>query len=730
MTLLIPLERATVEECGGKAVGLSRLLRRGLLVPAGLCLPAGVYHDVLPGELPSEASGAAPVLQALRRWQPSDDLLCALQRAASQLGWPLVVRSSATCEDDLSAPGLFHTTSGVLQLEQLVQAIRRCWASLWEMPAWIVLRRHGRSPAREAMAVLLQHQMSARLSGLALSRDHRDALRVEVVDGGGEALASGEADPVSLQLPREGEIPFAGAEPLSQEEAQALRSAVLEAELEWGAPVEVEWVLDRQIWLVQARASVAPPLAVEAQTWPMPGGSQRRWRWDREHNPEPLSPIHASLIQELDPERAQVAVVHGYLFEAVAGTDGSGGGDELESQWDGFLRRQVPELESLERRLQLQVEQALTFFVGFHRAYFGELSRTRRRARADLVQYLRRHHASRADATAARLTETTEHSTLERTFDLQRLAALAGQDPELRRFVGRDDVALNDCPSAGFCSELERHLARYGTLAPVWDVAVATLAEDPGLLLRRLRGLVGAPRDLAAAWARQQSRARASEQEIRRRLDPADQDRLETLLVRARLARRIEEEDDLLFSRALWVLRRALLEVARDWIARGALQRPDDLFLLELSEVRAALRETQPPPGRLELAERRLRWEQQRRLLPPLAPRQAGEALRGLGVGGSARGEVRLVVHLEQLLRRDLGGAVVVCPTLLPALAIVLPEVAALVTDHGGLLSHAASMARELGVVAVVGTGCATRVLREGEEVWVDGDRGLVLPIR
>jgi pyruvate,water dikinase len=86
-----------------------------------------------------------------------------------------------------------------------------------------------------------------------------------------------------------------------------------------------------------------------------------------------------------------------------------------------------------------------------------------------------------------------------------------------------------------------------------------------------------------------------------------------------------------------------------------------------------------------------------------------------------------VVQRLEQLWEQTFAGAVVVCPTLLPALAVVLPEVAALITDHGGLLSHAASLARELGVVAVVGTGAATRELREGEVVWVDGQRGLVV---
>lgn len=75
----------------------------------------------------------------------------------------------------------------------------------------------------------------------------------------------------------------------------------------------------------------------------------------------------------------------------------------------------------------------------------------------------------------------------------------------------------------------------------------------------------------------------------------------------------------------------------------------------------------------------------------------------------------------------DLRNKIVVCPTVLPALAAVLPQVCGLITDHGGLLSHAASLAREFGIPAVVGTQVATSICRSGESVLVDGDNGRVL---
>ena len=77
--MLVPLENATAELCGGKAAGLRRLLERGIPVPPGLCLPVSVYKAALPTELPPVAVADTPlaigeccrqVTDALMAWQP------------------------------------------------------------------------------------------------------------------------------------------------------------------------------------------------------------------------------------------------------------------------------------------------------------------------------------------------------------------------------------------------------------------------------------------------------------------------------------------------------------------------------------------------------------------------------------------------------------------------------------------------------------------------------------
>lgn len=72
-------------------------------------------------------------------------------------------------------------------------------------------------------------------------------------------------------------------------------------------------------------------------------------------------------------------------------------------------------------------------------------------------------------------------------------------------------------------------------------------------------------------------------------------------------------------------------------------------------------------------------------------------------------------------------GDILVARETTPEYVPAMLKAAAIVTDRGGVLSHAAIVARELGVPGVVGTGNATQKLKPGQEVTVDGTKGLVL---
>jgi len=71
-------------------------------------------------------------------------------------------------------------------------------------------------------------------------------------------------------------------------------------------------------------------------------------------------------------------------------------------------------------------------------------------------------------------------------------------------------------------------------------------------------------------------------------------------------------------------------------------------------------------------------------------------------------------------------GDIIVAPATTPAWTPLFGLAAGLVTDFGGLLSHAAVVAREYGLPAVLGTGQATERIRDGQLITVDGERGEV----
>jgi phosphoenolpyruvate synthase/pyruvate phosphate dikinase len=167
----------------------------------------------------------------------------------------------------------------------------------------------------------------------------------------------------------------------------------------------------------------------------------------------------------------------------------------------------------------------------------------------------------------------------------------------------------------------------------------------------------------------------------------------------------------------------------------GRLDDPEDIFLFEVSELVDGL----PIDAKEIVAERRVQRDAFQRYDIPThwqgkpvpfklasADTPAEDAdVSGIGAsGGIVEGVVR-VVH-DPAFGDIEPDEVLVCVTTDPSWASVLFLSSALVVDIGGLLSHAAVVAREVGVPCVIGTGNGTRVLRTGDRVRVDGNEGTV----
>jgi pyruvate,water dikinase len=92
---------------------------------------------------------------------------------------------------------------------------------------------------------------------------------------------------------------------------------------------------------------------------------------------------------------------------------------------------------------------------------------------------------------------------------------------------------------------------------------------------------------------------------------------------------------------------------------------------------------------------------------------------------GTADGTARIIEGLDDFARFD-AGEVLVCRTTSPAWTPLLARAAAVVSETGGMLAHAAIVAREFGIPAVLGVTDAMSVLIDGQPVTVDGTAGTI----
>ena len=198
------------------------------------------------------------------------------------------------------------------------------------------------------------------------------------------------------------------------------------------------------------------------------------------------------------------------------------------------------------------------------------------------------------------------------------------------------------------------------------------------------------------------------------------------------------------------VLRAMLRELGRRLAQAGGIAQSEDIFWLEADQVRQAIAALER--GELlssmagRVAQRKATHEALKRVTPPptLPPRkkymginmaeftpaaaesQTGGMLKGVGASAGQVTATARVLHGPEDFHRMRPGNVLVAATTTPAWTPLFVMASGVVTDIGGPLSHGSIVAREYGIPAVMGTGVATRRIRSGQTIAVDGSAGIV----
>lgn len=776
-TLVLSGSSTDLSLLGGKGASLDQLLAWELPVPpTGAVTTEGYRRFVADPAIRAvvdrvrcgDVVDAAEVDATFRSGCSGSTLRHEVGRLARAVGGPggrLAVRSSATVED-LAASSFAGQYTSVLDVDAgdvdaVMDAVARVFASLWHPSPCAYRRAFGISDEGVAMAAVLMRMVPAMRAGVVFTVDpggRPSAARIEVVEGLAESLVSGQRTPEAHVVLR-ADPP----EDLAPEVRDALALA-LEVERRAGRPQDVEWAWDgTTTMLVQAR-----PITVAASD---DGDGFDSPPTDDELTTaaigETLPGVLAPLVWELSSYLVDEAF-HRVLDDlGVLGPDAPAGplvrrvrgraaldfsqirhmaeslpgdaGDELEQQYFGSRRRGRP--APAPRRRRLPSPSAV--------AHDLRVLSTRRRVVGDADAVV---HAAVAvlDAQVA-LTDVDDRELLAYRSRLVDLAARGAADELAVAAVAVSSHARLEAMLAphlgpdGAAAGAERIASRAGvTVArssqhsaavvagPTWEeLGLAPPAggcrmdpaEDPAATARLDEAVADLARRLDAtpSWGAQSLRHHLRVTALHRgAADVVDQLRRRERTKAAVLALGGE-------------LRRVHLELGDRLVSRGLLEVSRDVDLLSSAELRSSLDGAGVPTAVLA---RRRRWLERYDAEGPLPIRFTGPPQRQVArvpegrrlegwatSAGSSRGLAQVVhgptEHLEP-------GRVLVAEATDASWAPLFVGAAGIVLERGGPLSHAAILARELGVPAVLNVAGAIRRL-DGHEVAVDGDAGIVV---
>lgn len=739
------------EQAGAKAAALSRLRAAGFPVPAGFVVTRAAFDD---------GSGR-------------DDWRLRLQDAARAAGpGPYAVRSSAAAEDlpGASYAGMYDSYLRV-DANDLASAVHRCFESVRADRVRAYHDSRGRPDGQRdagqqdrratgmgSMAVLVQQMVDAAAAGVAFTANpltgDRDQTVISAVPGLAENLVSGTegGEEWTVQGARASCTRGGGA--LTAESATAVASAAREVARHCGAPQDVEWALDRsgQVYILQARPMTAVPGPV---VWHRPGKGVwlRNFRLG-EWLPDPVTPLFMDWI---------VPVIDAGYNRAVARSAGISI-PMGHAAVNGWYYVAPPTPQALPRLLFGGKLRSLPYIfnsvvrpmvdpAGADRAVLRSLEDEWRTS--CLPAYRSLSGAQDVDDEPAGLRDLTalvEQVARAAGEYLWYFSAAGGAAWKMEMALGRfwrRHLAPASARHPLGASAAEGYQVLLGGLLPLppgvpphavysLDWYHRTAGEEGRPAVPTASGVPGLRLTPTAV-----ERRRAAEAASRNVLRGSRQlHRFDNLLAAAQHYALLREEQARDFTLGWPLLRRCAGRMGTLLQQAGVIGSPDDIYFLTRHDLR-----TDAPPQHAAVARRREDWLRQRKFDAPLtlgtlpflgnafdrianSARSSrtlpGGALKGHPASpGRARGRVRIVDGPAGFSSFQ-SGEVLVARATAPAWTPLFADAAAVVTDTGNLAAHASLVAREYGIPAVVGTGNATRLLRTGQLVTVDGSRGIV----
>lgn len=856
---------AGAEKAGGKGWNLSRLDRYGFRVPTGGVLAVGAYYlfleennllqvrNQLAGAVDitgfNEKGNEAALLQMQNKIRAGsipepvrEELLSGLINLGI-IDKPLAVRSSAAAEDSARASfaGIHESFLNIRGFEDLLEAIKACYASLWT-PRAAAYRRKMKTGDDEVMqAVVIMELVEATAAGTGFSCDPRtgreDVILINANYGYGESVVSGAVDPDEYQLcstlgikhkrigRKEGVSRIGQKGGLQLEKASGLSKRqvlgdgdiarlgllirrVYDALGSAHQHQDVEWVFDgRNFALVQARPVTALPRYTFDEIRNQPD------IWSNANLKDALPMVQSTLNWSLIRKTANDLELFGFLcppgLQNIKLFQGRAYFNLSMQQWMlfdafGITPRQLNQsLGGHQPEIEINAARPYRGRKGFQRlGRVLKLLAFIRKTRRGAGEWFNRVNQFTGAITKEELLGLSDHSMIEKMDMIKKMLSefnpvffgcnmAADVNPlikilekyfpgEGKNLANRLMVGKGETTSAGhgYClaelaetargDEAARSFFRAEEFHPLhWqfelpeespfkrlfreflveyghrgvyemDIINPRWAEDPTYPLEIIKNTLETA-SVQNIKNRQEQQSRAAWREIEAKMPFLSRRMVQQRVQQAVIGMQLREMAKAELVKLYGAMRFVAQEIGGRLAERGILAELHDVFHCTWYEIVAILNGSWDGKGLQHLVQERQAIRKEMEVLfppdyiiddkvhyvEPVNP-GAGTKLEGMGVSaGKAYGPARRILHPHQGHELQ-AGDVLVAHSTDPGWTPLFLRAAAIVVETGGAGSHGSIVAREYGIPAVVNIPGVMQIVKDGQNLVVDGDEGLV----
>lgn len=779
----------------GKAAVLGSMTRNGVPVPEGFAISTEMFHLYLayngfPYTPEQYLSHNEEIQKSIMQGEFSEDIRMALKKVYQSLNPKginrVAVRSSAVCEDTQShsMAGAFSSFVGLTACDELEDAVRKCYASLFSDKALSLMLRSGVNLKEIEMGVVIQEYVEGELSGVMFTVDSvamdEDVLVINVVQGVCAGFVDGTR-PSSLYRVDKGSGKVTssaiadGGPALAENGIKMLLDAALHIEGLFGYPQDIEWTLrNGELFILQSRPVTAFKNSRTTVTWPLPEEDLGK-TWMLE-NPNPLLPLTEEFLYIYYDGVTQAMlesgkgggmftkVLHGYSYRYFAPRDPDKRKrfreklDQMNIQGRNIFQDEVlPQILQYKKELDRYLHRALSCgeileFLEKSVEYYQEATYLHGLA-VDGSMYLNDFRKYCVDI----IPDFSEPDFYDLVYQTTLLGRERGQILEMAEYVKSQEslvLLLQSLPydeilyarlsksDAGIklLEKIECYKKDFGLMAVKGQMQLVSpiLLERPWEVVRKIRTCIDMDTHM---FYKSIEKALSNKEKLKREImEGLEEERGKEFIQKLCAAEKsFLVNDDHCYHIDLTsqgYLRLATLQCGEILASRGMIEQVEDIYFLTLEEIRTAL-SGQMKDMNSEVEKRKKTHEEHKKLIPPEylgeAPNKVPIAeengidrnavlLKGVsGLRKKTKGKVRVLKEGEELQRLEENCILVLKHGHGCYFLPFMNRIAGLIYDEGSPFDHPGILAREFEIPSLYKTKNATKVLNDGDWVELDG---------